>query len=125
MNGLSSIPGAMFTRAASNLAAKRAIMVLFLSMASSLEAQVPRSKLPSDNWLSLFNGKDLAGWIKVGEERWEVEAGAIHGQAVKTTAICKRKRITGISTCPCVSGATVPATAESFFISTPARESPS
>jgi hypothetical protein len=33
-------------------------------------------------WVSLFNGKDLAGWVKVGNEKWEVEEGAIHGQGV-------------------------------------------
>jgi len=31
-------------------------------------------------WVSLFNGKDLAGWVKVGHERWEVVDGTILGQ---------------------------------------------
>ncbi len=41
--------------------------------------------IPSANaqdWVSLFNGKDLAGWVKIGQERWEVENGTIHGVAV-------------------------------------------
>ncbi len=33
-------------------------------------------------WVSLFNGKDLTGWVVVGQERWEVEDGTIHGVAV-------------------------------------------
>ena len=30
----------------------------------------------------LFNDKDLAGWVKVGNEKWEVEDGTIHGQGI-------------------------------------------
>ncbi len=33
-------------------------------------------------WKSLFNGKDLSGWRKYGEERWEVRDGVIVGSAV-------------------------------------------
>ncbi len=33
-------------------------------------------------WQSLFNGKDLTGWVKVGNEKWEVEDGTIHGQGI-------------------------------------------
>jgi len=47
---------------------------------AALLAQSPRSK--SDDWTPLFNGKDLAGWNKVGQERWDVENGVIHGIAV-------------------------------------------
>ena len=32
--------------------------------------------------MSLFNGKDLTGWNKVGAENWTVEDGTIHGQGV-------------------------------------------
>ncbi|HUQ92896.1 MAG TPA: DUF1080 domain-containing protein [Bryobacteraceae bacterium] len=42
----------------------------------------PRPKLPGEDWIRLFNGKDLNGWVKVGNEKWEVENGAIHGVAV-------------------------------------------
>jgi hypothetical protein len=31
----------------------------------------------SSAWVSLFNGKDLAGWKNNGEERWIVESGTI------------------------------------------------
>jgi len=55
-------------------------MVLFILIATLL-AQSPRQK-PADDWVPLFNGKDLAGWTKVGQERWDVENGVIHGIAV-------------------------------------------
>ncbi len=33
-------------------------------------------------WASLFNGRDLDGWKKVGQESWEVVDGAIFGQGI-------------------------------------------
>ncbi len=33
-------------------------------------------------WKSLFNGKDLTGWDKIGNEKWVVEDGAIYGAGV-------------------------------------------
>lgn len=39
-------------------------------------------KLPNEQWVSLFNGKDLGGWMPVGKEKWTVEDGVIHGQAI-------------------------------------------
>ena len=41
-----------------------------------------RPKPPDTGWVSLFNGKDLTGWVKVGNEKWEVEDGVIHGQGI-------------------------------------------
>ena len=35
-----------------------------------------------EKWVSLFNGHDLSGWDPVGQEKWEVVDGAIHGQTV-------------------------------------------
>jgi len=40
------------------------------------------SALFAQDWTPLFNGKDLNGWVKIGQERWEVEDGTIHGIAV-------------------------------------------
>lgn len=48
--------------------------------ASVLLAQQPRD--PFTRWVSLFNGKDLTGWVKVGSEKWVVENGVIHGQGI-------------------------------------------
>src|SRR5882757_6264763 len=47
-------------------------------------AQTPKNRapLPNEQWVSLFNGKDLTGWDQVGKEKWTVEDGLIHGKAV-------------------------------------------
>src|SRR4051812_30791380 len=40
-----------------------------------------QSAPPADiPWEPLFNGKDLAGWVEIGHEKWTVEDGTIHGQ---------------------------------------------
>jgi Domain of Unknown Function (DUF1080) len=39
-------------------------------------------KLPGEDWISLFNGSDLTGWSKVGNESWTVEDGLIHGKGL-------------------------------------------
>ena len=56
--------------------------ILFLAMATAVFAQAQRPKLPGEDWVALFNGKDLAGWVEVGKEKWEVQGGVIHGQAI-------------------------------------------
>ena len=59
---------------------RRAAVVLFLMTSVALSQP---AKMPSGlAWEPLFNGKDLAGWVKVGNEKWEVEAGTIHGEGV-------------------------------------------
>ena len=45
-------------------------------------AQPPKTKLPGEDWVRLFNGKDLSGWTKIGNEKWDVEDATIHGRAV-------------------------------------------
>jgi hypothetical protein len=39
-------------------------------------------KAAEGGWVSLFNGRDLAGWKAHGAERWTVDEGEIHGVAV-------------------------------------------
>ena len=41
-----------------------------------------RVRQPGESWESLFNGEDLTGWVKIGNEKWEVENGVIHGQGI-------------------------------------------
>jgi hypothetical protein len=41
---------------------------------------VPRA--PGEDWIRLFNGRDLTGWVNIGKEKWEVEDGTLHGIAV-------------------------------------------
>src|SRR5436190_20833589 len=45
-------------------------------------ARAPRPKPYETGWVSLFNNKDLTGWVKVGNEKWEIEDGTIHGQGI-------------------------------------------
>ena len=50
-----------------------AFLALMIFLASVIAAQAP----PQSGWVSLFNGKDLAGWKNNGEEKWVVEQGTI------------------------------------------------
>lgn len=57
--------------------------LLLLLMTSALFAQrPPKPILPGEDWVQLFNGKDLTGWVEVGKEKWTVENNTIHGQAI-------------------------------------------
>ncbi len=57
--------------------------LLFLLTAAVLCAQnKPPAAAPGEDWVSLFNGKDLAGWVEIGKEKWAVENGVIRGIAV-------------------------------------------
>jgi len=59
--------------------------VLIAALAASVpgiaaaQARLPESQ---EGWVSLFNGKDLTGWVNVGAEHWTVEDGVIHGVGV-------------------------------------------
>ena len=59
------------------------LLALSLTLYATLGAQSrPRSRVLGPEWVSLFNGSDLSGWRKVGQERWEVVDGAIYGQGI-------------------------------------------
>jgi hypothetical protein len=38
--------------------------------------------LPGGDWVSLFNGTDLSGWKKIGNESWTVENELLHGKGL-------------------------------------------
>jgi hypothetical protein len=57
------------------------LLLLFVS-AGLLCAQQPQGKAPGEDWVPLFNGKDLSGWQQIGKEKWNVVDGVIHGVAV-------------------------------------------
>lgn len=38
--------------------------------------------LPGEDWVSLFNGTDLSGWKKIGNESWTVENELLHGKGL-------------------------------------------
>jgi hypothetical protein len=50
-------------------------------LTQSVSAQ-DKIKLPGEDWVQLFNGKDLTGWVEVGKEKWEVQDGGLSGRAV-------------------------------------------
>jgi hypothetical protein len=50
--------------------------------ASASTPQTPKVRPPGEDWVALLNGKDLSGWVNVGQEKWEVEEGTLHGLAV-------------------------------------------
>jgi hypothetical protein len=54
------------------------IVLLTLLAAFSALAQGTRPKLPNEQWVQIFNGKDFTGWVKVGNEQWTVEDGTFH-----------------------------------------------
>jgi hypothetical protein len=59
------------------------ILLLSSLFLSTLAAQnVKPAKLAGEDWVQLFNGKDLTGWVEVGKEKWTVEDGEIKGEAV-------------------------------------------
>ena len=37
---------------------------------------------PGEDWIVLFNGKDLTGCTNIGKEKWEIEGGTLHGVAI-------------------------------------------
>src|SRR5678815_6046239 len=52
-----------------------------LTIPVMMAAQVPTNRplYPGEQWVRLFNGKDLTNWVEVGKEKWTVEDGTIHG----------------------------------------------
>jgi Domain of Unknown Function (DUF1080) len=63
-----------------NKLARTALLVVIVGAVAAAQAGTP--KLPGEDWVQLFNGTDLTGWVKVGQEQWTVEDGVIHGVAV-------------------------------------------
>lgn len=53
--------------------------ILFLLAASLAfgQGRANRPVLGGEDWVPLFNGKDLTGWQKIGQEKWEVEEGGV------------------------------------------------
>jgi len=65
---------------------RSALLALTLVMAAApmcaQERERPRPRSLSPEWVSLFNGKDLTGWNKMGKEKWVVEDGVIYGEGI-------------------------------------------
>ena len=61
----------------------RLFLALVVAAAPAWGQRPAAKKQPvTEQWVSLFNGKDLTGWVKVGNEKWVVEDGAIYGEGV-------------------------------------------
>jgi hypothetical protein len=60
---------------------KRICVLLAVSMLFAVLATAQQAP-PGAQWVQLFNGKDLTGWVKIGNEKWVVEDGAIYGEGV-------------------------------------------
>lgn len=56
------------------------VLLIFILAPSILHAQ--DSNRFDAPWQSLFNGQDLTGWTKIGNEKWVVEDGAIYGEGI-------------------------------------------
>jgi len=55
------------------------VLLFVVSFALGQGLEQPLSNL---GWKSIFNGTDLSGWVKVGQEEWIVEDGTIHGRGI-------------------------------------------
>jgi hypothetical protein len=58
------------------------LTIIALVLGCGLAVSQQKSKLPGEDWVSLFNGQDLNGWTKIGQESWTVEDGLIHGKGL-------------------------------------------
>ncbi|HYI92917.1 MAG TPA: DUF1080 domain-containing protein [Bryobacteraceae bacterium] len=57
-------------------------LLILLTGALFAQNTPEKTKLPGEDWVQLFNGKDLSGWTEVGKEKWEVENGVLRGRAI-------------------------------------------
>ena len=62
------------------------VAMILCALPAPGSAQTPstRTLQPNEQWVQLFNGKDLTNWVEVGKEKWVVEDGVIHGQGVSS-----------------------------------------
>ncbi|MBK9167587.1 MAG: DUF1080 domain-containing protein [Bryobacterales bacterium] len=60
----------------------RISFILLLAVLAAPAQDRAKPPAPNPGWVSLFSGKDLTGWVKVGNEKWEVENGEIHGEGI-------------------------------------------
>jgi hypothetical protein len=61
----------------------RSLCFFLLTAALAASAQTPRPRPPGEDWVQLYNGKDLTGWRNVGKEEWVIESnGVLRGRAI-------------------------------------------
>jgi hypothetical protein len=80
-----------FSRITRSLGAKTFPLARALSLLAAIllvatvnvPGQQPESKSPGNDWIQLFNEKDLSGWVPIGAESWTVEGdGVLHGKGL-------------------------------------------
>ena len=59
-----------------------ALIVIVVAVLSCVVSGQEKTRLPGEDWIRLFNGNDLSGWTKIGNESWTVEEGLIHGKGL-------------------------------------------
>ncbi len=58
-------------------------LILLLTLSACALAQLPQgTRPPGEDWVQLFNGKDVSNWNSVGGQQWTVEDGVLIGRAV-------------------------------------------
>jgi hypothetical protein len=63
-------------------AAAITLLCACIAFAQPPQGQKPPGPVPGEDWVQLFNGKDLAGWKEIGKEKWAVENGVIAGRTI-------------------------------------------
>jgi hypothetical protein len=56
-----------------------ALILAAMGILSCAARALEKAQLPGEDWIPLFNGNDLSGWTKIGNESWTAENGLIHG----------------------------------------------
>jgi Domain of Unknown Function (DUF1080) len=64
------------------LSKKSVALCLAVLLAGGLCLSAQESKLPGEDWVSLFYGEDLTGWSKARAESWTVEDKVIQGKGL-------------------------------------------
>ena len=59
-----------------------ALILAMMGAVSGMVSGQQKARLPGEDWIRLFNGNDLSGWTKIGNESWTVEDGLIHGKGL-------------------------------------------
>src|SRR5260221_2662354 len=62
---------------------RTSILLLALTTFAALgQPRASKPKPPGEDWVKIFNGKDLTGWVEIGKEKWVVQDETIHGLAI-------------------------------------------
>ena len=60
----------------------RILAIITVTLLCAAAAVGQNSRKLGPKWEPLFNGTDLTGWKKMGNEKWVVEDGVIYGEGI-------------------------------------------